>query len=301
MILLLLHLIATFASSLLLSIPMTAWVMGTQSNSLLDALSAGASIQTTLNKLMAQLPDWIPVAALFASVATGLTALIYGRRFQKRSLASLGLRRSGMGDYLLGLVLGAVLVGAAVAVGVAAGGFRLAAERPALRLGLLLLALLGCALRGFCLELFYRGCFSAAVGARYPVGFALIFTTICAAVLHASDTLLSMYGFNTLLLVLLLGLLAIKRGSLWCGCAVHGLWIFGTDFLFNFAPAGEHSGLRVLDLDTDAFRPLLTGGEAGPQASICVTLVLLAAIAAILALKPQDPAPTPKEEAANNL
>ena len=93
-----------------------------------------------------------------------------------------------------------------------------------------------------------------------------------------------MLGLNSLLLALLLGIWVLKRGNLWGACAIHAAWIFVGSFLFGFAPAGEHAGIRLLDMDTDAFRPLLTGGDFGPEASICATVVLLAALALLLAL-----------------
>ena len=53
---------------------------------------------------------------------------------------------------------------------------------------------------------------------------------------------------------------------------------------------------EAMDVDADAYKPLLTGGIYGPQASICATVILLAAIGAALALKPRDPAPVQEPE-----
>ena len=305
LILMLLHVIASFASSLLLSIPMAAWVMGSGGSSFLDVMYEGGSIQIALSALLDTMPDWMMIVALFASVAMGIAALVYCRKFQRRSLASMGLARGGTGEYLLGLAVGLILFGAVLAVGVAAGGFRLAAERPAGVLGLTALALLGCAVQGASAELLFNAYFAASLGARYPAVFALLMSSLARVMLQSGFAVFSMGGLNALLLALFLGIWVIKRGSLWSACAIQGAWSFASGFLFQCTPEGQHSGIRLLDVDVDFFRPLLTGGEGGPQSSICATVILLAAVGAVLALKPRDPAPdqTPPshEQAGNNL
>lgn len=95
LILVLLHLIASFVSSFLLTIPLTAWVMGSESSPILEAAREGRSVYSVLDELLRNLPDWAMVVALFTSGAMGVAALVYCRKFQKRSLASMGLDRGG--------------------------------------------------------------------------------------------------------------------------------------------------------------------------------------------------------------
>lgn len=297
LILMLLYLISSFVSSFLLAIPMTAWTVSTQSSYLLEAMETGLSNQTILTYLLEQMPDWMAVAALYVYAATGAAALVYCLKFQKRSPASMGLRKGGAGEYLLGLLIGLLLAGAVVAVGAAAGGYKLSADGPAADQALLCaLALGGCLIRGASLELLFRGYFAPSLGVRAPVPMALISASVISALLESGGSLFSMLGLNSLLLALLLGIWVLKRGNLWGACAIHAAWIFVGSFLFGFAPAGEHAGIRLLDMDTDAFRPLLTGGDFGPEASICATVVLLAALALLLALKEKEHVPyTPSE------
>lgn len=293
MILMLLYLIATTAAGMVLMVPMFLWLMSTQSETILESMSAGLPTQELLLKLLAETPDWMLLASLFATAgAVGFAAVFYCRKFQKRDLASMGLGREGaFAEYLLGFVFGLVLFGSITAIGVAAGGFRLGAWSPTpARLLIALAALLGCAARGAALELLFRGYYAPSVGARYPVVLALIASTLLPGVLEAADSLLSMTVLNSLLLGLLLGIWVLKRGSLWGACAIHGAWSFVGTFLLDFAEAGSHGTLGLIPVDTDAYRPLLTGGEYGPEASICATVVLLAGLGVVLALRPKDPA-----------
>lgn len=292
LILMLLYLISTFVSSFLLAIPMTAWTVSTQSSYLLEAMETGVSNETILTHLLEQIPDWMAVVTLYVSAATGAAALFYCVKFQKRSPASMGLRKGGAGEYLLGLLAGLLLAGAVVAVGAAAGGYKLSADGPATdQTVLCALAFGGCVIQGASMELLFRGYFAPSLGVRAPVPVALAVSAFASAMVESGGSLFSMLGLNRLLLALLLGIWVLKRGNLWGACAIHAAWSFVGSVLFGFAPAGEHGGIRLLDMDVDAFRPLLTGGDFGPEASICATVVLLAALALLLALKEREHVP----------
>ena len=297
MIYLLLTLLAYVGQALLISIPVSGWLVQSRSDSILEALEGGQSSQGVILGLMEELPDWVTVISLVSGVAMGVAAVIYCRKFQKRSRSSMGLQKKGWAvELLLGLVLGTALVTAVVALGSAVGGFRLVSSTPSTEgLGLLVLTLLGCLINGASLELLTRGYFAPSIGARAPVSFALLFSTCASALMQAGGALFSLPVANHLLLGLLLGIWVLKRGNLWGACALHSAWIFAENFLFDIAPAGEHGGIRLFEVDADAFRTLLSGGAYGLSNSICTTIVLLAAVAAALALKSRDTAPPEPE------
>lgn len=306
MVFLLLYVIANLIEGFLTGIPMSAWMLTTKSESVISAITQGQSSQAIVLKLLGEIPDWLALVALFASAAFGAAALVYSRKFQKRDLPSMGLRGKALPELLLGFVLGLGLMLAVLGLGSALGGFRLLAGRLANGSSLLLVltALLGCLVRGTAMELLLRGYFAPSLGARTPVVLALSLSSLFSVMLEGTS-LLDLTSLNSLLLALVLGVWVIKRGNLWGACALHGAWLFASVFLFGFAPAGEHSGIRLLDVDVDSYRPLISGGEYGPEASLCATLVLLMALAAVLALKAKDPAPQqnqpPRERPANFL
>ena len=293
LILLLLYLISTIAQSLILAVPLSAWMLGEQGQDLMTSFFSGASPQSMVIAMMERMPDWMALVSLFATFTMGLAAVIYCKRFQKRDLASMGLGKAGvLRESLLGLAAGLLCFLTVLALGVGVKGFRLVPVDPSGRMLLLvLLALLGCAVQGSSVELLLHGYFAPSVGARYPVIFALVMSALLPAVFQADSTLFSISGLNSFLLALLLGIWVLKRGNLWGACAFRGAWFFASSFLFDAAEAGAHTGIRLADLDADPYRPLLTGGIYGPQASICATVVLLAALGVVLALKPRDPAP----------
>lgn len=293
----LLTMIGYLGQAMIISIPVSGWLLETQSEAMMEELAAGQSLQGLILQYMEDLPDWVTVLSLLGSAVMGGAAVVYCLKFQKRKLSSMGLRKGNWPvELLLGLILGTVLVGAVIALGTAVGGYRLASSAPAAKeLGMLLLCLLGCAVYGASLELLTRGYFAPTIGGRAPVAFALFLSTFASALMQAGGELFSLPAANYMLLGLLLGIWVLKRGDLWGACAMHAAWLFAENFLFDVAPAGEHGGIRLFEVDADSFRPLLSGGAYGISNSICTTIVLLAAVAAVLALRSRDPAPLEPE------
>ena len=306
---LLVFLVLTYLSAvgqmLLLAIPMIPWMFSEQSAQVMSAVSSG-ELESVLQKLLLNMPDWILLCVLFAYAAMGAVAIYYCRRFQRRTLASMGLRGKMLAEALLGYAVGLLLFGAVLALGTGLGGFQPRFDAVAADAWLPVFgALLGCLVQGAAIELLVRGYFAPSVGARVPVPYALLFSTLFSVLFQRSFAGLdTVGGLNVLLLGLVLGVWVIKRGNLWSACTLHGAWLFASNFLFSFAPADQHGGIYLLRVDTDVFRTALTGGEAGPEASLCTTLVLLAALALALALRSKDPAPPapqPNERSENIL
>jgi len=299
---LLLTLIGYLGQALIISIPVSGWLLQTQSDAMLKELEAGQSMQAMILRFMDNMPDWVAVLSLFGSAVIGAAAVFYCLKFQKRKLSSMGLCRKGWAlELLSGLLLGTALVGAVIALGAAVGGYRLMSPTPsAVEPGLLLLSFLGCLVYGVSLELLTRGYFAPTVGARTPVAVALFYATFASSLMQAGGSPFSLPVANHLLFGLFLGICAVKRGNLWSACATHSAWLFAENFLFNVAPAGEHRGIHLFKVDADSFRPVLSGGAYGISNSICTTIVLLAAVAAVLALPARDSAPiepkTPAED-----
>ena len=302
MILLLLYFISLLAQGFLMAIPTTAWVLSADGLALTGALASGASLESMVETLTERMPDWMELVSLYTAAVIGAAALLYCLKLQKRSPASMGLRKPGaLKESLLGFGAGLVLFLAIVGVGVAAKAFRPVSLRlEGSRIVPCVFALLGCLVQGAALELLIRGSYTPALGGRYPVIFTLIFSALIPALLMSPGSFFSMTTLNTVLLGLLLGVWALKRGNIWGSCALRAAWTFAGSFLFNFAPAGEHQGVRLLEMDLDLYRSLLSGGEFGPVASICATVVLLGGLALVLALRPRDPAPTAAETGAAN-
>ncbi len=298
MIYLLLSFIALLAQSAVIVVPVSGWMMKNHGNELMEAFAAGEMPQNLILELMKQMPDWMTVVTLISGGVIGAVAIIYCLKFQKRTLPSMGLcGKHPIGESLLGFLLGLVLAAAVVGIGVAAGGYRLASvQLTGTGILLLVLTLLGCLVYGASLELLTRGYFAPTVGTFLPVAGALVVSTLASAMMQTGESLFSLATANHLLLSLFLGILVLKRGNLWSACALHSAWLFAEGFLFDVAPAGAHGTIRLFEVDADLYRSVLSGGEYGPENSICATVILLAAVIVALTLRTKDPLPVEPEQ-----
>ena len=202
-----------------------------------------------------------------------------------RPPAALGfpLRREALSESGLGLALGCVVAAAAVVPMAAFGVVRWSAEATGgvarFLLGgastLALYAPLAAAeealLRGYPLQ--------ALAEAWGPV-LALLLTSATFGLLHAANPEVQWVGIlNTGLAGVFLGALYLRTGSLWWASGAHAGWNWTHGYLLDLPV----SGLNVADqplLEGRTQGPeLLSGGGFGPEGSLLVTGVLLAATA----------------------
>lgn len=294
---LLLSYLGLFAQSILISIPVSGWLLRSKANELMEAYTVGELPQNMIFELMNQLPDWMTVFSLLSGGAIGLIAIFYCRKFQRRSLSSMGLcGERKLLESAKGLFLGLLLMAAVMMLGTVLGGFQLYLIPPSRRtVILLLLCLLGCFVYGASLELMIRGYYAPTIGAWLPVAPVLLMSTVSAMMVQTVDSMASLALANQLLLELILGIWVLKRGNLWGACALRAAWIFGERFLFAVAPAGQHSTISLVTVNADFYRPLLSGGRFGVMNSLCATVVLLIALTGVLALHGRDPMPVPSQ------
>ena len=290
-------LIATVVQSMLLSVPITVWVLRNGAAIGLQAEVEISSIQQKIQELLSRMPAWLEISVLFAGLAYGAAAIFYCKRFEKRSLASMGIVKKGaLAELGAGLLIGCLLIGGLTAIGVAAGG--LEAEPFSVessRIPLLLLALTASLVAGAGQELLLRGYFTPTVSGGVPAFFAVTVSTAVSMILTTSAKGIIAYA-NILLLNLLLCVCTIKRGNLWAAIGLHGGWLFAAHFLFGFDLPADNR-LCMVRVNGVSISEAMTGGVNGPTGSICATIVLIAAVAAVFALRAKDPAPpAPKED-----
>lgn len=290
---LLIYLIASTIQGVVLSIPLTAWLFTAHGRELLGDGKSLNSLIDRMFELLGNMPDWLVILSLFAALPVGIVPIIYCRKIEHRSFASMGLSKDGaVMEYLIGIVAGAVLFVGLTLIGSAAGGFRIGQFSPkASELPLLLAALAGCLIEGACFEIMLRGYLAPTMSVNRPILVPLIMAT-APSLLLASGGSGSLATINILLLSLMLCIFTMRRGSIWGACGLHAAWLFTGNFVFGFNLSGEGSDLCLIPVEvSDSLKNLLTGGTNGPESSICATIVLLAALVLVFALRSKDPAP----------
>lgn len=233
--------------------------------------------------------------ALFATLATVGTVLLYCLAVEKRSLASLGfIRRGAAGEYAVGLLGGLALFGAGVLICVAAGTLTLTPADPMPSWRILLLFFVGFLIQGMSEEMLCRSYLMVSLSRGCPLWLAAIINALFFSLLHLGNPGVTVIALvNIFLFGLFASLLTLRRGSIWMVGALHSMWNFAQGNLFGIPVSGLGgiaSPVRA-EMTEGTWQSLVSGGSFGLEGGLAVTAVLAVACGAVLLL------PTKRSEA----
>ncbi len=254
----------------------------------------------TWDGLNARFETDLSVIAYTLFVIFGLSAaatLAWTKLIERRSLASIGLSRTGVGGagrgqrfwggFGLGLVFACLVLGVMVALGAARVASGPTAWADPVQLAWILVLLAGFIVQGSTEEVIIRGwlmsTITARVGAVAPTRTALIVAVVVSSlvfmVLHgANPGALSqpLALINIALFALFIALYALHEGSIWGACGWHAAWNWLIATGFEIEVSGMVMPIEpwVGDLDA-AGAGLVSGGAFGPEASVVTSAVLL--------------------------
>jgi membrane protease YdiL (CAAX protease family) len=219
--------------------------------------------------------------------------LVYCRAIERRSLATIGIRRArALREYLLGALLGMALLAAVVGICVVTGTLQPQAG-GGLSLGLigiLLVFLLGFILQGFSEELLCRGYFMVSLARRQSLPLAVVISSLAFSVLHLMNPGILEQPLaipNIFMFGAIAGIYMLKRGDIWGAAAMHSLWNFAQGNIFGIQVSGV-SKLPSLFIFTapgaggPPWAALVNGGSFGLEGGLAVSLVLVIALIAVL-------------------
>ena len=281
-------LIATIAISLIGSIPMMFWFLSGERAATI--LAAGVNPNAMLEaffRLYEQLPPAMTALIIALSGLLGVAAILYCRRFERRSVKSMGLTGPhALPSWLLGALLGALSFSAVAGMASAFGGISISGLRPLEGL-LPTVALLFVAfvLESFGEELLVRGYLMVSLSVRQRLAASVALSSIVFGMLEVSNIGLQPLAYiNVVLLGVVLALLVLLSGNLWSACGYHALWDFFRSCVFGLSDAEAEAEESLLQVSVTGHSSLLTGGYYGLTASLSATFVLLASIGILVFL-----------------
>ena len=285
--------IANIAQTVLLLPGIMVWLFSVPLDQLVSFETFSVNVDAVY-ELVENMPSWLMVAMLFSFAGISAISILYCLVIEKRKPATMGLSpRRAVPEYLLGLAIGLVMFSAVFGLSVAFGGYRftgLVLDRSGVVL--LILAFFGFAIQGAAEELLVRGYLATTLGTRAPVWLAVFESSLIFGLLHVSNVGMNFLAFlNVTLCGVFFSCYMIKRNNIWGACAIHAMWNFVQGSVFGLHVSGLNNLPTVFGSEMIGYNKLLTGGDFGPEASLCTTLVLLAALAAVLAIKPRAIAP----------
>ena len=239
--------------------------------------------------LLEQMPAWLWIIMLFATALMTITVILFCRWLQKRRAPSLGLRRkNAVGEYVVGALMGICLITLTVVIAVLTGGI---SEIRFTRFNavLFVLYLLGYLVQGMSEEVLCRGYLMNSIARRNPVWLAVLLSSLVFSLLHFANPGFGwMPAINIFLTGVVFALYSLKRGNIWGACAMHSFWNFFQGNIFGISVSGNDPAINstLIQSTVGEGSPLWTGGRFGLEGSLCITFVMLAAIAIILFLMP---------------
>lgn len=293
----LIFLLVFFVAQTLVSIPVTVATLVSVFtsedviNALMSATQTG-DVSEYMEQVMSavnEMPDWVMLVQLFATALATLTVILFCKKIEKRSVASMGLRRGHFWrEYGLGSLIGILLISACVGICVFSGSLTLAPS--AFSPVMWVLFLLGFLVQGMSEEVMCRGYMMVSVSRKNALWLAVLTNSIMFALLHIFNPGFGVLPFlNIVLFGILESVYVLKRGDLWGACAIHSLWNFFQGNIYGISVSGTGAGASPLSATVNESMAWLNGGSFGIEGGVAVTAVIALAILAVIFLLPSNP------------
>ena len=274
-------------ASMILTFPMLFGIFNDQQ--LLAALTsgdAGSAISTALSVTMSVMgKPWIMLISLFATAATTLICIIYCRKIERRSFASMGFRKQGwLVRYLKGYAIGTVMLLLCALILWIMGDldFAFAEKIPVFYL---LAFFVGFAIQGMSEEVLVRGYFMVSLSNRCHIAAAVGISSVAFSILHLANPGISFLALlNLILFGVFMAVYILRTDDLLGACAIHSAWNFAQGNLVGIKVSGMAQLPSVAVMNPIGEQSLFHGGDFGLEGGLIVTFVLLIAISLTLFL-----------------
>ncbi len=297
----LIFLLVFFIAQSLVSIPVTiATVISIfTSEDVLDTLVSSLETGNTdaymnaVQDMTTQMPDWVMLVQLFSTALMTATAIFHCTVIEKRSIASMGLRKKHFWrEYAIGSLLGILLISLCVGICWISGAMTL--QVSSFSPIMWILFLIGFLIQGMSEEVLCRGYMMVSVSRKNALWLAVLTNSVIFSLLHIANPGFGILPFiNIILFGVLESIYVLKRGDLWGACAIHSLWNFFQGNVFGVSVSGLGLATSPLSATVADGMDWLTGGAFGVEAGIATTVVIGIAILLVFFLLP-----TNKEEIA---
>ncbi len=241
---------------------------------------------------------------LFLTAIPIIIVIVYCTKLEKRPIVSLGFRKgNAVGEYLIGLVIGALMLFAALAICIVKGSVRVDFSNFSFS-PVIIAFLLGYMVQGMSEEVLCRGYYMVSVSRRTNYFWAILISSLIFAFLHlANNGVTLLAALNLTLFGIFAAVYFLKRGSIWGIAAIHTAWNFTQGNIFGVSVSGMTTQPSIFAAEYVQSKSdyIWNGGEFGLEGGVAVTFVLVIAILALLMTKTKaseisDVKPEQKEE-----
>ncbi len=280
--------IATFVEVIPLSV-FSVIVMFT-SKEFMDAVRNGEDVTELSMELSYSEP--MMIAQLFITIFMIIVVCLFCRLLQKRKMATLGFRKkNALKEYLIGLVVGAVVFSVIMGICVLTGAASLELRKvTGVMIGMLVVYFIGFMIQGMSEEVLCRGYFIISFARKNnKIWLGIIIGAVMFAALHLGNpgiTLLSLV--NLTLFGILAGIYFIKRGNIWGIAAYHSMWNFIQGNFYGIKVSGLTIDSSVFVANINENMSFINGGSFGIEGGILTTIVQLVVIIILIFTKQKE-------------
>ena len=225
------------------------------------------------------MPGYLMLTMLFATAGTIAVSILYCRLLEKRPLRTMGFtRKNAVSEYLLGMLIGTVMISCAIGICAAAGVI----DHVKLSLNvswIIILYFIAFIIQGMSEEVLLRGYFMVSMSRQRGVYLPILISSAIFALMHVFNPGITFFAlFNIFLFGIFMAVYVVKRGSIWGAAAIHTMWNFVQSNIFGVEVSGMevHSSLLVTKMSEAA--EWLHGGAFGSEGGLDTTIVLVIAI-----------------------
>ena len=287
---LLIFIISNVISNIITTVPTTIYYLivavqnGTYAEIEAAILDGNTSLATLLlYNMIGALPWWATLLELFTGGVLFGAVIIYWKKFEKRKLSTLGIRKGKIPfEILIGVLIASLLVGLTLLIAFLSGTLALRVNNFSLAT---LILPIGFIIYAAGEEIFIHGFIMTSLARDIRPVLSITITSLILAILGFSYTLDFVFLVNTFLFNFMLGTLVFKRGNIFGSIALKATWGFLCANLLGMGACGFSPMTSILSPVYGNGRIVSGSVTLGFESSIVLTIFLVLAISLLLLLK----------------
>ena len=228
----------------------------------------------------------------YGYILFSITAILYCKLIEKRSLRDVGLTRKGL-DYLLGIGIAVTMLVLVVIICLVTGTVSFLGINRDLRISGLILWGIAFIIQGSEEEILCRGFLMNTLKKKISVPIAVFISSTVFVIPHLIMTpildfgmLYSVIGVTNLYLIsVLFSIIVLWRKNIWISCGLHAAWNYVLNIIFGLTVSGNDAKMDGVFLIKINRLNIINGSEYGFEAGSATTVITIIAICAILQIR----------------
>lgn len=219
------------------------------------------------------------ILTLYGTLLATIIVMLFCILIERRPLSTMGFHKeNALKEYLLGCVLGTVLMSVIVILSTLFGGLSISLNGT-IDYKTLLIYLGGFLLQGASEEVIFRGYLMNTIACKDRVLLAVVINSVLFAFAHSLNSGLTVLAVvNLFLYGAFASVYALKKDSLWGVCGIHSLWNFAQGNIWGVQVSGIDTSTSICTATQTSNINILNGGAFGLEGSVFTTIVLIVAI-----------------------